>query len=57
MRDFSTTSFATRLTHKALGHGGRQTPYHMIMTGRIVIQQVIAIGRFDLPFKHDAITI
>jgi hypothetical protein len=55
MQSVSTTFFATRFTYKALCHGFRQTPYHMILTGRVITQQVNAIGRFDMFFKNDAV--
>jgi hypothetical protein len=50
--DASTTSFATRLTSKALGHDACHNPYHMIMTGRVVIQvntftAVVYLSRFN----------
>jgi hypothetical protein len=56
MHVVSTTAFVTCLTHIFLGHSARQISYYMIMTGRVVIQ-VNAIGRFDLPFKDNAIAI
>jgi hypothetical protein len=55
MHGVSSTAFATRLTHLFLGHSARQISYYMILMGLVVIQQVNAIGRLDLPFEHDAI--
>jgi hypothetical protein len=57
MHDVSPTAFAECLTHKLFNHGARQTHNYMVMTVCVVIKQVNAIGRFDLSFKHDAVTI
>ena len=55
--DIARTPLAARFTYISFGYGGCQGLDHMIMSCHLVIQQVQSFGCFDLPFKHDAITI
>ena len=48
---------AARFIHIPFGHGCCQVPYHAIMPGNLIVQQVQSFGCFGMPFEHNFFTI
>ena len=53
----ATLSLAARLTHIPSVHGCCQVPYHVIMPGNLIVQQVQPVGRFYTPLEHNFVTV
>ena len=57
MCHIATASLAARFTYIPFGHGCCQVPYHVIMTGNLIVRQIQSSDRVDPPLEHIVITI
>ena len=56
MCHLATAPLAARFTHIPSGHGCCHVPYHMVMPGNVIVEQVQSFGCFGTPLEHNFVT-